>query len=71
MFAGINLTDDRKLKMKEIGQSFAKALSRCVNSPRQASGVASGERGRYVQRSVGYPEAAEPAGAGETNGRTV
>ena len=56
-FRQLNLTEDQKAKMK----SDPRELRRKKQTPArtascQATGVASGERRRYVQRSTGYSE---------------
>src|SRR6266498_2246524 len=69
MFQGLNLTDDQKARMKEIGQSFRERTQSLHQQLREAAGVAPGERGRHVQRSISNAETgriSQPPG--ETDG---
>ena len=55
-FRQLNLTEDQKTKMKQIRKLRPNKQTPARTASCQASGVASGERRRYVQRSAGYSE---------------
>ena len=73
MFRGIELTEDQKTRMKQISDSFRQRTQVTTSGASiQASGLASGKRGRYVQRSISHSEAdGNGCFAGEINGRAV
>ena len=54
MFGGINLTDDQKAKMKQIGQSFRERTSRCMRNS-APSGRSCVRQARAVRSTKHWP----------------